>query len=202
MRERSSRPSWQVFLLGGASGVGKTALSYPLARHLGVGITEVDDFQVVLECMTTPEQQPAIHFWRTHPAPHTLTPDVIVAQGIAIGAALTPALAAVIGNHVESRTPIVLEGDFILPSLLAHPAVAPLRAAGQVRAAIVHEPERAQILANYLRREPDAGEQHGRAEVSWRYGQWLAQEAQRYRVPVLLARPWASALDRLLALCR
>lgn len=200
MHNSSSERSWQVFLLGGASGVGKTSLSYPLARRLGVGITEVDDFQVVLECMTTPEQQPALHFWRTHPARHTLTPEEIVAQGIAIGNALTPALAAVIVNHVESRTPVVLEGDFILPSLLAHPVVAPLAVAGQVRAAIVHEPEREQILANYLRREPEAGAQHGRAQVSWQYGQWLAQEAPRYGVPLLLARPWETALDRLLVL--
>ena len=43
--------------------------SYRLAQHFGIGITEVDDFQVLLERMTTPEQQPALHFWRTHPAP-------------------------------------------------------------------------------------------------------------------------------------
>ena len=40
---------WHVLLICGASGVGKTRVSYPLARHFGVGITEVDDFQVVLE---------------------------------------------------------------------------------------------------------------------------------------------------------
>ena len=61
--------AWQVLLLGGPSGTGKTAVSYRLARHFGIGITEVDDFQVLLERMTTPEQQPALHFWRTHPAP-------------------------------------------------------------------------------------------------------------------------------------
>jgi 2-phosphoglycerate kinase len=190
-----------VFLLGGASGVGKTSLSYPLAHRLGVAITEVDDFQVVLECLTTPEQQPALHFWRTHPAPHTLAPEEIVAQGIAIGEALTPALAAVIVNHVESRACVVLEGDFILPSLVAHPAVAPLYEAGQVRAAIVHEPVREQLVVNYLRREPEAGEQHLRAQVSWQYGRWLEQEARRCGVPVLPARPWETALDGLLALC-
>lgn len=51
----TQRP-WQVLLLGGASGVGKTSVSYRLAQHYGVGLTEVDDFQVVLEGMTTPDQ--------------------------------------------------------------------------------------------------------------------------------------------------
>ena len=47
--------SWQVLLIGGASGSGKTSVSYRLANHFNVGIIEVDDFQVILERMTTPE---------------------------------------------------------------------------------------------------------------------------------------------------
>ncbi|MDZ4720664.1 MAG: hypothetical protein SH847_19590 [Roseiflexaceae bacterium] len=46
---------WQVLILGGPSGVGKTSVSYRLARHFGIGITEIDDFQALLERMTTPE---------------------------------------------------------------------------------------------------------------------------------------------------
>lgn len=41
----SESPPWQVLLLGGASGVGKSSVSYRLAQHYGVGLTEVDDFQ-------------------------------------------------------------------------------------------------------------------------------------------------------------
>jgi 2-phosphoglycerate kinase len=57
--------SWQALLMGGASGVGKTRVSYRLARHFDFGITEVDDFQVILRRMTTPEQLPQLHFWDT-----------------------------------------------------------------------------------------------------------------------------------------
>src|SRR5207249_322315 len=99
MQDTHTRRSWEVFLLGGASGAGKTSLSYRLARHFDVALTEVDDFQVVLECLTTPEQQPVLHFWRTHPAPHTLQPANIVTHTIAVGNVLLPALAAVIVNH-------------------------------------------------------------------------------------------------------
>jgi hypothetical protein len=49
--------------------VGKTSVSYRLAHRYGVGITEIDDFQVILERLTTPDQQPAMHFWRTNPTP-------------------------------------------------------------------------------------------------------------------------------------
>jgi 2-phosphoglycerate kinase len=187
--------------LGGASGVGKTSLSYRLARHFAVALTEVDDFQVVLECMTTPEQQPALHFWRTHPAPHTLSLHDIVTNTITVGETLIPALVAVIINHVESHTPVVLEGDYILPALVAHPAIAPLYQAGIVQATFVSEPEEAQLVANFLQREPDAGPQLLRAQVSWQYGEWLRQEATRFQIPVLQARPWATAFERLLAHC-
>jgi hypothetical protein len=40
---------WQVLLIGGASGTGKTSVSYRLAQYFGVGLTEIDDFQVLLE---------------------------------------------------------------------------------------------------------------------------------------------------------
>jgi 2-phosphoglycerate kinase len=193
--------SWSVFLLGGASGAGKTSLSYRLARHFDVALTEIDDFQVILERMTTPEQQPVLHFWRTHPAPHTLTPEEIVANGIDVGTVMLPALAAVVLNHIESQAPVVLEGDFLIPALFDHPEIVPLYQSGQVRAAFVHEPDEAQLVENFLRREPESGPQEGRARVSRLYGEWLSQEAERRQIPILLARPWETAFERLLKLC-
>jgi 2-phosphoglycerate kinase len=102
MPEGSAAPSrsWQVLLLGGAAGTGKTAVSYRLARHFGVGITEVDDFQVVLECMTTPQQQPVLHFWRMHPEAVDWPAQRIVDHTITVGERMAPALAAVIANHL------------------------------------------------------------------------------------------------------
>src|SRR5215471_10652806 len=90
--------SWQVLLLGGPSGTGKTAVSYRLARHFAIGITEVDDFQVLLERMTSPEQQPVLHFWRTHPAPDQLLAEEIRDQVLQVGRVMAPGLEAVIAN--------------------------------------------------------------------------------------------------------
>jgi 2-phosphoglycerate kinase len=193
-----SRP-WQVLLLGGASGTGKTAVSYRLAQHFGIGLTEVDDFQVLLERMTTPEQQPALHFWRTHPAPDQLSAQEIFEQGLTVGQAMAPGLEAVIANHLESQTPVILEGDFIHPFLAAQPAFAGIPNDGQVRAIFLHEPDEQQLLANFLLREPAAGPQPTRARVSWLYGQWLRREAEQLGLPALPARPWDTLFERLLA---
>ena len=104
---------WQVLLLGGASGTGKTSISYRLAHYFAVGITEVDDFQVILERMTTPEQQPVLHYWHTHPEAAQLPAEGIMANGIEVGQVMLPALTAVIANHLESNAPSVLRSVFV-----------------------------------------------------------------------------------------
>ncbi|HYN89497.1 MAG TPA: hypothetical protein VER55_13265 [Ardenticatenaceae bacterium] len=201
MAHRPAPPArpWQVLLLGGPSGTGKTAVSYSLARYFGIGITEVDDFQVLLETMTTPEQQPVLHFWRTHPAPDQLSAVEIMEQGLDVGRVMSPGLEAVIANHLEERTPVLLEGDFIHPSLAAQPGFAGQPNDGQVRAVFLYEEDERQLLRNFLQREPESGPQATRARVSWLYGQWLKREAERHQIPALPARPWDTLFDRIVA---
>lgn len=188
--------SWQVLLLGGASGTGKTSISYRLAHHFGVGITEVDDFQIVLERMTTPMEQPILHrCWGPEAA--RLSPEQIVELQIAVVETPTPALEAVVDNHIKTNTPIILEGDYILPSLASRcPATADR---GGVRAVFLHEPDETQLQRNFSYRDVDGEEQRHRARVSWLFSQWLKAEAQRRSLPVVEARPWATVFDRVQA---
>ncbi|MBC8076365.1 MAG: hypothetical protein H7Y32_09855 [Chloroflexales bacterium] len=193
-----ARP-WHVLLLGGPSGAGKTMVSYRLAQHFGIGITEIDDFQVLLERMTTPQQQPILHFWRTHPAPDQLSATEITEQGLAVGRVMAPGLEAVIANHLEAHTPVVLEGDFLHPALAAQTVFAGQPNNGQVRAVFLYEADEQQLRMNFAQREPESGAQTTRARVSWLYGQWLKQEADRYGLPVLPARPWDTVFERIIA---
>src|SRR3712207_2075074 len=191
--------SWQVLLIGGASGVGKTSVSYRLAHHYGVGITEVDDFQVILEHMTTPEQQPVLHYWRSHPEEtRRMDEDQQLAYTLSYSGVMATALELVIANHLESQAPIVLEGDFILPSLAVQPNYAGVAAKGQVRGIFLYEEDEEQILRNYRIREGQ--DQPGRARASWRYSEWLRQEAGRLGVPAISARPWDTMFSRATAL--
>lgn len=186
-------------LLGGASGVGKTSVSYRLARHFGVNLTEVDDFQAVLERMTTPEQQPLLHFWRTNAEEYKRgTEEQRLAHFIRVsGEVFGPALEAVIANHLEGNIPVVLEGDFILPALatLAHYGDYP--ANGQVKALFIYEDDEAQIVRNYHLRE--GREQKWRARASWLHSEWLRKECARLGIPAVAARPWDTVLERAIA---
>ena len=194
----SGRRSWHILLIGGASGVGKTQISYPLARHFGVVITEIDDFQVVLERMTTPEQYPVVHQFRTDPDSFfALDDEGKLGTAIAYSTVMAEALEVVVANHLDGGPPIVLEGDFLLPSVAVKDTCAGIPAAGRVRAFILYEDEE-QIARNYLAREGEP--QPDRARWSWNHSEWLRAEAGRLGVPTLAARPWDTVFERALAL--
>jgi 2-phosphoglycerate kinase len=163
------RRDWIVLLVGGASGVGKTELSSRLARCFDVDLTEIDDFQLVLESTTTPEQQPLLHFWQTNAAEFRSWDDEQrVAHFVRVcREVFQPALKAVIGNHLDTGTRIVLEGDFLLPELAACSSFAGRANDGRMLAVFVSESDESQLTLNYSRR--DGQSQPERAHFSWRF---------------------------------
>jgi 2-phosphoglycerate kinase len=193
-----TRRDWQVLVFGGASGVGKTMVSYRLAQHFAVGLTEMDDFHIVLKRLTTPEQQPALHFFRLHTAEVLrMADEQMLAHILDTSEAMSGAMELVIGNHLASSAPVVLEGDFLLPSLAVRPAYDGVPADGQVRAVFLYEEDEQQILRNYRARE--GTDQPHRARVSWYHSEWLRREAERLGLPAVPARPWDTVLERVIA---
>jgi hypothetical protein len=115
---------------------------------------------------------------------------------------MTPALESVIGDHLDTKVPVVLEGDFIAPMLAAQISFDGQSNAGRVRAVFLYEADETQILDNFSQREPEAGMQATRARVSWLQGQWLARECGRIGIPALPARPWRTLFARVLEAVR
>jgi 2-phosphoglycerate kinase len=187
-----------VVVFGGASGVGKTMVSYRLAHHFAAALTEMDDFQNVLERLTTPEQQPALHYFRLHTTEVLRFDDEqMLAHTLSVADAMSVAMELVIANHLATRAPVVLEGDFLLPELAVRPAYDGGPAAGQVRAVFLYEAEEQQILRNFRARTGE--EQPRRARASWYYSEWLRREAERLGLPTVPARPWETVLERVIA---
>ncbi len=50
-----------VFLIGGAPGVGKTTLACTLASRLGISSVTIDDLMTVAQTVTTPDTHPNLH---------------------------------------------------------------------------------------------------------------------------------------------
>lgn len=191
-----SKRTWDVLLIGGASGTGKTSMSYRIAKHFGLNLIEVDDFQMMLRTMTTPEQQPILHHWDTHPDPFSMPAEEMMQNLIASGEVMRSGLDAVIANHLEANIPVVMEGDFILPALAAQEAFGDEANSGRVKGIFLIEPDEQQLVQNYLAREPEYGEQTKRARSSWLFGQWLTAECGRLGVPTVEARPWDDVIER------
>jgi 2-phosphoglycerate kinase len=187
-----------VLLVGGASGTGKTLAAFPLSRRFDAGFTAVDDFQSVLERMTTPDQQPALHFWATHPDPGSLTAEAIQEQGTEIIRLMVPALEVVIANRLEERTPVVLEGDFIHPALAAQAMFGDEANDGRVRGVFLLDDDEDQLVRNFAEREPESAPQTLRAQVSARWSSWLRAECEAHGVPAIQARPWNTLPDRII----
>lgn len=187
---------WDVLLIGGASGTGKSSLSYPLAQHFSITVTELDDLHAAALSLTTAEQQPALHYWSTHPEAVEMSAVEMLDLHRAVCRVLEPALEAVVANHVEAKTPIVLEGDYLLPEGAAN--LMKTYPNGTVRAVFLHEDDEAQLVRNFLAREPAASEQPERARVSRLFGEWLKGECDRHGLTALPARPWGTLLERTL----
>lgn len=191
----SPRP-WEVLLVGGASGVGKTRLVDALSERYAVPVTEVDDLQTFLEAVSTPEQQPLVHLWRVDWDAFAAMSD---AERVAYFVRLSrevfqPGLVAVVEDHLEGGRPTILCGAFVLPELSTLSSYGDQPNSGRVTGFVVAEPDEAQIAANFDGREGDP--QHFRAHASLVNQTWLLDESVRLGVPVVEARPWATAAER------
>jgi 2-phosphoglycerate kinase len=208
---QAQRPQWDVLLIGGSSGTGKTMAARELARRLGVAVLLADDVRMACQQMTTPAQQPELHFFLATADVWQRPAEALRDGLIGIGQALMPALATIIAHHVVVKWagPLIIEGDAILPAL-ARPGCADLlqfqglRLQREVQALFVHEVDEEALLASMAARgrgfkEHAQDEQRTVAWMSWLYGEWLRSEATAWRLPVLAARPWDSLPERILA---
>ncbi|MFF3731332.1 hypothetical protein ACFYXM_13685 [Streptomyces sp. NPDC002476] len=188
--------SWDILLVGGASGIGKSRLAARLAAERAAFVVEFDDVVSAVEAMTTAEHHPAVHHFDDSPDTSRLAVDEVLGLQIATARALEPAVLGVVDNRLTVDAPAVIEGDYLTPAVAA---TAINRGAGsgrRVRAVFLHEEDPDRITANYASREPGNGEQRHRAQVSAAYSRWLAAQATRHGLPVVPCRPWNTLAAR------
>ena len=210
MQPYRSQPSWRVLLIGGSSGVGKTLVARELARRLGISALLADDLRMAIQQVTTPAEQPGIHYFLAHPTIWQKPPETLCDGFITVGQAMLRPLSATIAHHVyvESAGPLIIEGDGILPALAAlrsfptmHFPHAPVTDA--VRAVFLVEPDEDMVLYNMRQRgrgfdDFSMKEQETFVRGNWLYGQWLSRQADHYDLPIVASRPWENLVERVL----
>jgi 2-phosphoglycerate kinase len=181
---------WQVLLVGGASGVGKTTVARELARRFDVPLSQVDGYRLMLERSTRPDAFPALHRYRSD-GMTIHDPDELCAQWIEVAREVSGALEIVVAFHAATEAPIVLEGDTILPVLAAARVLAGVPVIGQLRSVFLYEPIRERLGAQLAARgrgyqflSADARERELHRNMA--FGQWLLGETQRHGCPTLM----------------
>ena len=200
--------NWSVLLIGGASGTGKTTVAKTIARELAITWVQVDDLRLALQWsdvrLPSDDATEALYFFERTPNLWSL-PAARLRDGlIAVGEAMTEAIAIVIGNHIAQNDPVVIEGDGILPAIIDHADLQGHTASGQLRTVFVSPTSKDELLRSIIDRGrgvPDrsAPELRRSAEMNWRYAEWLEREAMARAIPVVETQPWASLPTRILA---
>ncbi len=112
-----------VLLLGGSSGVGKSALALEVARRLGIGrVLSTDSIRQIMRVLLSRTLVPAIYgssydAYKLLPSDDGNQPDVIAgfrAQATAVGVGVTASL----DRTVEESTHLVIDGVSIAPGLI------------------------------------------------------------------------------------
>lgn len=181
--------NWTVLFIGGPSGTGKSSIAYEIARYYGINVLEVDDVYLTIETVTTKDFFPAIHYWNTGIDWKNIGIDDNVKWLIDVSKEMVPVLRALVDRHLEDKLPVIIEGDFIYPEFIAsfdNP---------EVRSVFIIESDVNQVMQNYLSRESGDLQEH-RAEISIAYGEWLVDTCKKYRISLIEARPWSTALTR------
>ena len=111
--------NWDVLMIGGASGTGKSSIAYGLALFYTVSVIEADDIFQAVKATTTRESHQAIHYWSTGINWMDVGVSGNVNWLIDVSKEMIPALKAIADRHLEDNIPIIIEGDFIHPDLIA-----------------------------------------------------------------------------------
>jgi len=203
--QNSAASNWTVLLIGGVSGTGKSTVAKAIARRHDADWLQVDDLRLALQWsdvrLPGEDATEALHFFERTPEVWRLPAERLRDAMIAVGEAMTEAVAIVVDNHVVQGDPAVIEGDGILPSIVEHPDLQVHLASGILKVVFLAPGDQGELLRNMLDRGrgvPDRSEADllRIAEMNWLYIAWLALEAAERSIPVVATQPLDSLAVR------
>jgi 2-phosphoglycerate kinase len=197
---------FKVLLIGGVSGVGKSATAVILSRRLGIPWLQVDDLRPALQCsgLVAREAHSDLFHFLDRSDWH-ITPEEYRDKLIAVGQIITGALRIVVESHLHhDASPVIIEGDGILPAFAATVREAFGREA--VRALFVVEHDATALLTDMLKRgrgieQHTADEQQTEACGKALFSEWLEGEARRLALPTIRPVPWDTLTERVMEAC-
>lgn len=199
----SARP-WEVLVILGASGVGKSTVAAEIARRRGVAWLQVDDLRLTLQfsSATLPERTDDLYFFERTPDIWQRPVAELLRGFIRVAEVMAPAVRTVVHSHVLTNSPMVIEGDGILPALAEEPLLRPLVQAGVIRFVGITTPDAEDIYHNLLARGRGIAAQRStsgqrQAEANAAYGAWLESECRALNIPLVAPHPFQTLAERI-----
>ena len=196
--------AWIALIIGGISGAGKSTAAQHIAHDTGADWIQLDHLRQELRRTILPVHNPRLHFLaQSGEEVFGMIPEELVRHTIELGQVVSGFARTIIAEHVAAGRRLVIEGDNVIPSLLAPQHIATTANLAHVRSVIVVEPDERVILERLRVRDArlrarSPAQQRLIARATWLYGCWLAAQAQEYAVPVLPPQPWATLEHRIL----
>ncbi|MFH1634956.1 MAG: hypothetical protein ABIG63_13255 [Chloroflexota bacterium] len=202
---------WQVILIGGNTGAGKTYLAQELTRHFRISSLLVDDVRIAIQQVTSPSKQPDLHVFLNYTPEQWKIPKIIVEDWIRVGNAIARPLIAIIEHHliVSSSGKVIIEGDGILPALASQLVFqkeneqVKIENSSKIHFMFLVEDDEDRILNNLRNRgrgfcKNNQEIQQAFAHASFLYGKWLLEEAKSENLSVVLSYPVETVIRRTL----
>ena len=184
---------WTVLLIGGSSATGKTRSAHRLMNHFRVSTLGIDDLRMAMLQVANRDVNADLFAWQP---PKGTSMDEYVSSGeeevlveryTAVARGLWPGLRIVIGSHLAAHTPVIIEGDGLLPELLEE-----YRRDSRVRVLFLVDKEE-RLFERQVARNRGGGSGGPRsrafAHLAHKFGQIVAARARELGYPVITAHP-------------
>jgi 2-phosphoglycerate kinase len=186
----------ELFLILGSAGAGKSTTARSLARELDADWLQIDTVWISLRAALPPDdpRREGIEIGR---ALHAMdrSAEEIVELHLRGSATICEALRTVLDFQLVCCDRVVADGAWLLPEFvrqLSFPDTA-------VHAVVLHEADAVEVKRAMDSRRGDGGTmpwQSLSAEVAWRHGNWMAEQARQWDIPIVAALPRETLLAR------
>lgn len=196
---------WDIILIGGSAGTGKTTLARQLSALFGAPVTAVDDIRLKMQEEVDPKAYPDLFaFIHGDEAFFAQPHDVLADALLKIGKDVWERLRTIIEQ--QAGRPMILEGDGIIPELISSVKQ------DSIQAVFLYDEQEQLKKREKERKEKRGGKIDGRPDVvtdewlerytgvSYLFGQKIKGQAEKYEYPTIQSLPIETLFKRALGL--
>jgi 2-phosphoglycerate kinase len=184
---------WQVLIIGGCSGVGKSHLARQLAEKYKVPLLEMDDIRIALQQLVDCEQYPALFsLYDDSEYRSKLNEKEFVHKQLAVAEVVWKALEVLLSKHIRLNERVIIEGDCIIPNALVS------RDLGGIETLFIYDDLDMIKSRQKLRNRPGNPVEHEEIDAlfSYTHGEALREQATTNKFNTVKASPIDSLFDR------